>query len=373
MRILTLLLVWAALLPALTRADEPALKGVFAQDFLIGAAVNASHFSESAQDSNGEIQILNRHFNSITAENAMKWDALHPAPDRYFFDQADAFVKFGERQGMFIVGHTLVWHSQTPPWLFQDTQGQPVTRESLLKRMREHIHQVVGRYKGKVRGWDVVNEALNDDGTLRRSAWLEIIGEDYIAKAFQFAHEADPDAELYYNDYSLEGERKRLGALKLLKNLLDAGVPITAVGLQGHYGLTYPSIGEIEQTISAFAALGLKVMITELDVNVLPTPGDGGAEISTRYASDPKWNPYVEKLPSEVDQQLAQRYADLFAAFLKHRQDITRITFWGISDGHSWLNHFPVPGRTNYPLLFNRNGEAKSAFKAVVNTHALVK
>lgn len=368
MRILPLLLVWAAILSAQVHAAEPVLKNVFSQDFMIGAAVNTSHFSESSQNSNGEIQILKRHFNSITAENAMKWDALHPAPDRYVFDQADAFVKFGEKQGMFIIGHTLVWHSQAPSWLFQDAGGQPISRDGLLKRMREHIHQVMGRYKGKVRGWDVVNEALNDDGTLRRSPWLEIIGEDYITKAFQYAHEADPDAELYYNDYSLEGERKRLGAVKLLEKLQTAGVPITAVGLQGHYGLTYPSMSEIEKTIAAFASLKLKVMITELDVNVLPTPGDGGADISARYAANPKWNPYTKGLPCEVDQQLAQRYADLFAVFLKRRQDITRITFWGISDGHSWLNHFPVGGRTNYPLLFDRNGNPKSAFRAVVNS-----
>lgn len=373
MRILPLLFVWIAWVPELILAEEPGLKDAFAQDFLVGTAIGPTHFSASPTDPTDEIQLLNKHFNAITAENAMKWDALQPSPGRYVFDQADAFVKFGLKKKMFIIGHTLVWHSQTPPWLFVDEQEHSITRDALLKRMREHIHQVMTRYKGQVRGWDVVNEALNDDGSLRQSPWLEIIGEDYIAKAFQFAHEADPQAELYYNDYSLEGEKKRAGAVKLLKKLKDAGVPITAVGLQGHYGLTYPSIGEIEKTIKAFAELGLRVMITELDINVLPTPGDGGADIATRYDLDPQWNPYPQELPPKVEEQLTQRYAELFSIFLKHRQDITRVTLWGISDRNSWLNNFPIRGRTNYPLLFDRDGKPKPALKAVLQTRLQMK
>jgi endo-1,4-beta-xylanase len=233
--------------------------------------------------------------------------------------------------------------------------------------MREYIHTVVGRYKGKVQGWDVVNEALNDDGTLRQSPWLRIIGEDYLVKAFQFAHEADPQAALYYNDYSLEGERKRAGALNLVKKLQAAGVKLTGVGLQGHYHLERPAARQIDETIAAFAGLGLKVMITELDVNVLPTPGSGGADVATRFSADSKLNPYPAGLPEEMQQRLARRYAELFNIFLKHRQSVTRITFWGVTDRGSWLNHFPVRGRTNYPLLFDRNGQPKPAFDAVVD------
>jgi endo-1,4-beta-xylanase len=255
---------------------------------------------------------------------------------------------------MFVIGHTLVWHSQTPRWVFEDEGGQPASRELLLTRMRDHIHTVVGRYKGKIRGWDVVNEALNEDGSLRASPWLKIIGEDYLVKAFEFAHEADPEAELYYNDYSLEGGRKRQGAARLVKMLQAAGVKLTCVGLQGHYSLEHPTVGEIGQTIEVFAKLGLKVMITELDVDVLPTPGPGGADVSMRFGADPKHNPYTNGLPTEIERRLADRYAELFGTFLKHRDAITRVTFWGVSDRSSWLNQFlaeslPHPGQNQLP------------------------
>lgn len=347
-----------------TAVDQPALKEVFKSDFLIGAALNPRQFSG---DSNDEVLIVQKHFNTITAENAMKWMHLQPRHGEFAFTQADRFVEFGQKHGMTIIGHTLVWHSQTPRWVFQDQNGEPLTRDALLERMREHIHTVVGRYKGKVHGWDVVNEALNDDGTLRQSPWLKIIGEDYLEKAFQFAQEADPEAELYYNDYSLEGERKRAGALNLVKKLQAAGVKLIGVGLQGHYHLERPAARQIDETIAAFAGLGLKVMITELDVNVLPTPGSGGADVSTQFNADPKLNPYPEGLPEEMQQRLARRYAELFNIFLKHRESVTRITFWGVSDRSSWLNHYPVRGRTNYPLLFDRNGQPKAAFHAVVD------
>ncbi|HUF61475.1 MAG TPA: endo-1,4-beta-xylanase [Verrucomicrobiales bacterium] len=354
-------------------AAQPALKDIFRDDFLIGAALNPGHFSGAAGPAGGgggEVEIVSKHFNSITAENAMKWMALHPEPDRYVFDQADRFVEFGRRHGMAIIGHTLVWHSQTPRWVFEGKDGNPPTRDELIERMREHIQTVAGRYKGKVRGWDVVNEALNEDGTLRQSPWLKIIGEDFLIKAFEFAHAADSDAELYYNDYSLEGEKKRAGALELVKTLQAAGVKLSGVGLQGHYHLERPSAQQIGETIEAFASLGLKVMITELDVNVLPTPGRGGADINRRFAADPKLNPYPAGLPPEMEDRLARRYAELFGVFLKHREALTRVTFWGVTDRNSWLNHFPVRGRTNYPLLFDRSGQPKPALKAVAGLRA---
>lgn len=343
--------------------DRPGLKDAFKDDFLVGTALNPWQSSGRA---GRELDLIDRHFNSVTSENSMKWIALQPRPDRFEFAEADRFVEFGTSRGMKVIGHTLVWHSQTPRWVFEDGQGRPVSKEVLLERMRKHIHTVAGRYKGKVLGWDVVNEALEDDGSLRRSPWLTILGEDYLVKAFQFAHEADPGAELYYNDYSLEGGRKRDGALELVRKLQAGGVKLTGVGLQGHYAIDHPSADEIDRTIDAFAKLGLKVMITELDVNVLPTPGHGGAEISTRFREDARWNPWPDGLPPEMEQRLADRYAAIFGVFLKHREPVTRVTFWGVHDGASWLNHFPVRGRTNYPLLFDRTLQPKRAFDAVV-------
>ncbi|TDU68103.1 endo-1,4-beta-xylanase [Prosthecobacter fusiformis] len=349
-------------------ATVPALKTLFHDDFLMGTALNSTHFSEDEgllKTSTDEREIVNKHFDSITPENSLKWGSVHPKPDTYVFDEADRYVNFGHKRGMFIIGHTLVWHSQAPAWIFQDQEGTLLTKDALLARMKDHIQTVVGRYRGKIHGWDVVNEALADDGSLRDSLWLKIIGEDYIVKAFEFAQEADPSAELYYNDYGLEEARKREGALKLLKKLQAVGVKITGVGMQGHYGIDYPKMSEIENTIRSFATLNLKVMITELDVNVLPTPGNGGADISINFKPDAQWNPYVKGLPMKEEERLAQRYAELFALFLQYRKDISRVTFWGVSDSGSWLNDFPVHGRTNYPLLFDRNCQAKPAFTAV--------
>jgi endo-1,4-beta-xylanase len=263
-----------------------------------------------------------------------------------------------------------VWHSQTPRWVFQDAEGKPLTRDALLARMRDHIRTVVGRYKGRIHGWDVVNEALNEDGTLRRSPWLNIIGEDYIAQAFKFAHEADPNAELYYNDYNLEVPAKRDGAVALVKQLKAQGLTIHGVGSQAHDRLDLPRSVELhDQSIAALAATGVKVHITELDVDVLPramraNTADLGAAV--RPSSAVNMNPYVAGLPDSVQQKLAKRYADLFAVFLKHRDVIDRVTFWGVGDGDSWLNNFPVRGRTNHALLFDRQDLPKPAFDAVM-------
>jgi endo-1,4-beta-xylanase len=260
-----------------------------------------------------------------------------------------------------------VWHSQTPAWVFQDDKGNLVDRETLLKRLHDHIQTVVGRYKGRIHSWDVVNEAVNEDGTMRQSLWMKIIGEDYIAKAFQWAHEADPQAQLIYNDYSLENEAKRNGVLALIAKLKAQGVPVTTVGLQGHSSLTWPSIEAEDTTITAFATLGVKVAITELDIDVLPSAtSQQTADVSLNFAQDPKLNPYFVGLPISVQQELAKRYADLFAVYLKHRDVVTRVTFWGVTDGDSWRNDWPIKGRTSYPLLFDRNGQPKPAFDAVI-------
>jgi endo-1,4-beta-xylanase len=306
-------------------------------------------------------------FNSISPENALKWQSVHPQPGVYAFDMPDAYVAFGERHGMKIIGHNLVWHSQTPRWVFQNADGGDASRDTLIARMRDHIHTVAGRYRGRIAGWDVVNEALNEDGTLRQSPWMRIIGEDYLAMAFTFAHEADPDAELYYNDYSLPNPAKRDGAVALIRSLQAKGVTVTGIGMQGHYNLTSPTLEQVDAAFQAFQALGIKIMITELDIDVLPgRQQNQSADISNRGQMAEGLNPYVDGLPDTVQEELANRYADLFGLFYSYRETIDRVTFWGVTDGDSWKNNFPIRGRTNYPLLFGRDGKPKPAFDAVI-------
>lgn len=336
---------------------QTTLKDAFKDDFRIGVAINQTQFDN--EDQRGD-PIIETQFNAISPENILKWESVHPEPGKYDFAEPDRYVEFGGANHMTIVGHTLVWHNQTPQWVFQDENGKPVTREVLLERMRDHIQTVVGRYKGRIKIWDVVNEALLDNGKLRKSPWEKIIGDDYIEKAFQYAHEADPDAILRYNDYSLENEPKRSGAIALIKKLQAEGIPVAAIGLQDHVKMDWPTVEQEDATISAFAALGLKVMITELDVDVLG--GKQTAEI-TEMANQAGSNLYANGLPPVVQQELAKRYADLFRVFVKHHNDITLVTFWGVTDADSWLN---MRGRINHPLLFDRAGKPKPAFDAVI-------
>jgi len=354
---------------ATASAQAPtSLKDAYRGAFVVGAAINTAQIT--GQDARGDA-ITEAQFNSISPENALKWENVHPEPGIYAFDIPDQYVTFGEKHHMFIVGHCLVWHNQVPAWVFRDDKGNFVDRETLLRRLHDHIQTVVGRYKGHIQSWDVVNEALNEDGTLRQSPWLKIIGEDYIAKAFQYAHEADPQAQLTYNDYSLENESKRKGALALIAKLKAQGIPVTSVGLQGHNSLKWPSVEDEDATISAFAKLGVKVVISELDIDVLPrATQQQSAEVSLDVQQDPKLNPYAGGLPQSVQRKLAKRYAALFAIYLKHRDVITRVTLWGVTDGDSWRNDWPVKGRTSYPLLFDRNGQPKPAFETVVRAAA---
>ena len=353
-----------ALLASLANAQQPMLKDAYQGCFLIGAALNESQFT--GRDAK-EAAIIKSQFNTISPENVLKWERIHPQPKTYEFNLADKYVEFGQQNHMFVIGHNLVWHNQVPKWVFEDDKGKPLTRKVLLKRLQEHIKTVVGRYKGRINGWDVVNEVVDEDGTLRKSSWLKIIGPDYIEKAFEYAHKADPKAELYYNDYNLEIEAKRKGALGLVRNLKAKHVPITGVGLQDHFSLDFASADQINATIDAFSKLGMKVMITELDVGVLPRPTrQETADVSLRAASNPKLNPYPDGLPDSLQQQLASRYADLFRTYASHCGVVTRVTLWGVSDKDSWKNNWPVRGRTDYPLLFDRSGEPKPAFNAVI-------
>ena len=351
---------------ALNTSAQLALKEVFRQHFLVGAALNQGQFSE--QDARSAA-IVKTQFNTISPENILKWESVHPQPGKFEFDAPDRYVQFGEKNKMFIIGHCLVWHNQTPKWVFEDDKGNPVSRDVLLKRLHEHISAVVGRYKGRIKGWDIVNEAINDDGTMRQTQWYKIIGDDYIAKAFEFAHDADPKAELYYNDYSLENDAKRKGVIALVKKLQAAKIPGHAVGSQEHDKMDWPTVDQLDNTISELAALGVRVNITELDIDVLPSASDyRGADVTANFELNEKLNPYAKGLPDQMQQQLAKRYAELFKVFLKHQKSIDRVTFWCVTDGDSWLNGWPVKGRTSYPLLFGRDGKPKPAFNAVIQT-----
>ena len=339
------------------------LKDKFRSAFLVGAAIAPKQFEE--QDV-ANAALVKREFNTISPENVLKWVVVHPQPNQYDFAPADKYVAFGERNGMFIIGHTLVWHSQVPAWVFKDDQGQPLTRDALLARMKDHINTVVGRYKGRIKGWDVVNEALNEDGTLRETPWMKIIGPDYLQKAFEYAHEADPAAELYYNDYNLDYPAKRDGAVRLVKSLLDRGIPVHAIGSQEHLKLTTPTAIQVDSAIRAFAAIGVKVNVTELDIDLLPpATRNTGADVSMRAGPAPNLNPYTAGLPDSMQVKLARRYEDLFRVYLANKDAIDRVTFWGVADGDSWLNGWPVPGRTSYPLLFDRQLGKKPAYDAV--------
>ena len=342
--------------PGVVAAQIVALKDLVPKGWLIGAALNQN---QSDGRDTVAVELVTRHFNTISPENLLKFQSVQPQPDRFTFDAQDRYVAFGLDRAMAVIGHTLVWHSQTPAWVWAGADSGLADRATMLERMRIHITTVVGRYKGRIRGWDVVNEALNEDGTLRDSPWRRGIGDDYIAKAFEFARDADPGAELYYNDYNLASRTaKRAGAIRIINDLRQRGLRVDAVGEQGHWRLESPSTTEIDQTITELRATGVKVMITELDVNLLPPAGPP----TPGQPAPPAANPYANGLPEDVQRTLAQRYADAFRIFLKHRDDITRVTFWGVSDADSWLNR----GRTNHPLLWDRQRQPKQAFDAVV-------
>ncbi len=346
------------------QTQEPTLKEAFGDKFLIGTAMNLSQIL--GQDTLAS-KVIVAQFNSIVAENCMKSMYLQPEEGKFDFTDADRFVSFGERNGMFIIGHTLVWHSQAPDWFFVDENGKDVSREVLIDRMKKHITTVVKHYKGAIKGWDVVNEAILEDGSYRKSKFYEIIGEDFIPMAFQFAHEADPDAELYYNDYNEWHEGKRDAVVKLVQSMKEKGIRIDGIGMQGHIGMDYPTIDEYEQAIVAYHSAGVKVMITELDISPLPSPSKNtGANISDTIAYQKEINPYTDGLPVNVQSEWEKRYEEVFGLFLKHQDKIGRVTLWGVSDATSWKNDFPVRGRTDYPLLFDRQYKAKPIVAEII-------
>ncbi|MFK7906356.1 MAG: endo-1,4-beta-xylanase [Chitinophagales bacterium] len=349
--------------PKDTSTEVPSLKSAFAGDFYIGAAVNDGHINQT--DTAG-LTIIEAEFNTITPENIMKWMYIHPAVDSFYFDMADKYIALGKKNNMHIVGHTLLWHSQIAEWM-NEVKDSAV----MANHIENHINTIAGHFKGKIDTWDVVNEALNEDGSFRESSFLKVMGESYIEHAFKLAAAADPNAELIYNDYNLWKPEKRAGVVRLVKNLQEKGIKIDGVGMQAHWSLIGPGIEDIENSILAYSALGVKVMFTELDVTALPNPWDlEGAEISQnydKYKGDPVLNPFPSELPDSMQVKLAERYEDIFKLFLKHEDKISRVTFWGVNDGQSWLNGWPIEERTNYPLFFDRKFKRKMAYGRVMN------
>ena len=341
----------------ITASGTPTLKEAYKNDFLIGTALNTQQIEE--KDSNAA-KLVPEQFSAATPENIMKAEIIHPQWDKYNFDLADKMVEYGKKHNILINGHTLIWHSQLPAYArnIKDV-------DSFKTFFNNHITTIASRYNGKMYSWDVVNEALNEDGTMRKSIFLDKLGDDFITEAFRLAQKAAPDTKLYYNDYNIEQPKKRAGAIAIIKKIQAAGVRIDGVGIQGHWHLNKIPLKDIEESILEFSALGIKVMFTELDIEVLQRNFQG-ADVSQRVASNPELNPYVNGLPDSVQHQLANDYESLFKLFLKHKDKVTRVTFWGVADGNSWLNGWPVRGRTNYPLLFDRQYKPKPAYYKVI-------
>lgn len=341
------------------------LKDAAEGKFLVGAALNTPQVIGT---DTAAIALVKQHFNSIVGENCMKSEVINPAEGVYEFGLADSLVAFGEANDMAIIGHTLIWHSQLAPWFPLDSIGNPVSAEVLKERMKNHIFTVMGRYKGKIKGWDVVNEAVLDDGSLRDSPFYNILGEEYLYLSFQWAHEADPDAELYLNDYSMDRPAKRDTYVRLINEIKKRGLRIDAIGMQSHVGIDYPILEEYEKTMEAYAATGVNVMITEWEMSALPTIHKS-ANISDKAEYDSKVNPYPESLPDSVSEEWNARMNQFWQLYLKHSDYITRVTAWGVSDGDSWKNDFPVEGRTDYPLLFDRQYQPKPFIQDFINAN----
>jgi endo-1,4-beta-xylanase len=340
-----------------SEAQQQASKGLkdyYKKYFPIGVAVSAGDL-----DNNAEVNLIINQFNSLTPENDMKWEAINPSENVYNWKNADIIVDFAQKHGLRVRGHNLCWHEQNPAWLFKDSVGNLVTKQVLLKRLKDHINTVVKRYKGRVYAWDVVNEAIDDDSTkfLRNSLWYQICGDDYIVKAFEYAHEADPNAVLFYNDYNTERPEKRERVYKLLKKLVDAKVPINAVGIQAHWSIYEPSADDLIETIKKFSSLGLKVQVTELDVSIYPWEK---ARRSMRPGESDTFTPQLEQMQKD-------KYAQIFKIFRDYKDVITGVTFWNIYDGRTWLDNYPVAGRKNYPLLFDENLKPKKAYFNVID------
>lgn len=339
------------------------LREAFRDKFLIGAALNVRQVvskDEALQS------LIREQFSSVVAENCMKAEEVQPEEGRFDFTDGDRLCDLAEKNGQVVIGHCLIWHSQAPKWFFKDKDGNTVSKEVLIQRMKDHIYKVVGHYKGRVKGWDVVNEAIEGNGEFRKSPFYKIIGPEFIRLAFQFAHEADPDVELYYNDYGMDSPRKREAVVRMVQDLKAHGCRIDAIGMQSHLSFDTP-LDEYEKSLEAFAAAGVKVMATELDLSVLPWPkGNFGAAVETNFDYQKNMDPYKNGLSEEKAKELNDFYTKLFDIYLRHSKDISRVTFWGVTDGDSWKNNWPIHGRTDYPLAFDRDMKPKPFVQTII-------
>ena len=324
-------------------------------------------------DQTSDWDMITRHFGWVVAENCMKCEVIHPKEGVYDFTLADQFVDKARAAGLKVLGHCLIWHSQCAPWFHFDEEGKLVSPEVLKKRMKEHITTVMAHFKGRVDAWDVVNEAFEDDGTPRKSLFWQILGSDYIPLAFQYAHEADPTAELYYNDYSMNKASKVDGVTSFFRPLIDKGLPITAIGMQGHLILEDAAdyVSQYDYAIRSIAALGVPTFFSELDLSVLPNPyGFSGANVSDRFTYTPDKDPYIEKLPAEVEKKANLFWTDFFNMLISHKDNIIRIGFWNLNDKCSWRNDFPIRGRHDYATLFDRNSNPKAIVQQLISLTA---
>ena len=335
--------------------EEKGLKDYYSDYFPIGVAV----YPRAVQDSITST-LISHEFKSMTPENVMKMGPIHPEPNRYNWEPADAIVDFAQKNDMIMRGHALVWHQQYPQWFFKDAEGNQITKDTLYARMKKHITDVVSRYKGKIYAWDVVNEAVSDqsDKVYREeSPFYQIAGEEYLAKAFEFAHEADPDAKLFYNDYNAVRPEKVERIYTLVKKLVDAGVPINGVGIQGHWSLFEPTEQDLRTAIDKYASLDLDVQITELDVSLYKW------EKERREKREDE----TDEFTPELEQKQIDQYKMFFDVFRDYKGTLTGVTFWNISDRYSWLDTYPVQGRKNYPLLFDQDLKPKKAYNEVID------
>lgn len=360
---------------AIAQNSGKALKDAYAGAFKIGCAINPYDISARNQQN---VDLILKHFNAISPGNTLKPESLHPRPDVWNFEAADQYTEFGRSHGMFVLGHTLCWHNQTPEFFWMNENGEYKSHDELVETLRSYIEKVCTHFAGKVDAWDVVNEIVAEDGGWRDLGWVKAFGGDgaeVVKLAFKFANQYCPkDTELYYNEFNVWRPSKLAGVVNLVKMLKAEGLRIDGVGIQAHWGLNYPKNQYVEDAIDQLSALGVKVMITEIDIDVLPVSKEG--QVIGKSLTEAQYqleefeeflDPYKEGLPAEVEDQLAARYEELFKIFYKHRSQIDRVTFWGTHDGTSWKNGSPIPRRTNYPLLFNRDYTPHKAFWTVLS------
>jgi endo-1,4-beta-xylanase len=340
------------------------LAQTYGDDFKVGVAIGRNVYG--APDSAASTLVA-AQYNRLTPENEFKWQSVQRQPGVFDFSQAEAFVQYAEAHGMEVHGHTIVWHQQVPDWVFQGDGGGQATRQQLLDRLDQHMSALAEHFGSRVQYWDVVNEAINDDGSLRTTPWRTIIGDDYLEQAFRLAAQHFPAAKLVYNDFNMENPAKREAVVKLVRDFQARGVRIDAIGSQGHFRLQTPTLDAIGASLDAFAATGLEVLVSEMDVDVLPAANQNqGADLSVSAELSARLNPYAECLPASVAEQAAARWGALFELFRQHADQLHSVTLWGVSDGYSWLNNWPVNGRTNYALLFDRQLQPKQSWQKVI-------